>query len=75
MGRGGGYSEARENYMDSKQSYRSTRSPDHKREMNVSLNDCKEKLKEELQKMLTDADSREEREQIKDMIREVGMLA
>lgn len=71
----GGYSEARGEYMDAKHSYRSTRSPEHKRDMSVSLEDCKHKLKEELQQMLSGADTREEREQIKEMIREIGSLA
>lgn len=71
----GGYSEARGEYMDAKHSYRSTRSPEHKRDMSVSLEECKHKLKEELQQMLSGADTREEREQIKEMIREIGSLA
>lgn len=71
----GGYSEARGEYMDAKHSYRSTRSPEHKREMSTSLEDCKHKLKEELQQMLSGADTREEREMIRDMIREIGSLA
>lgn len=71
----GGYSEARGEYMDAKHSYRSTRSPEHKRDMSTSLEECKQKLKEELQQMLSGADTREEREQIKEMIREIGSLA
>lgn len=71
----GGYSEAKENYMDAKNSYRSTRSPEHRRDMGASLEDCKNKLKEEMQQMLAGADTREEREQIKEMIREIGSLA
>lgn len=71
----GGYSEARGDYMDAKHSYRSTRSPDSKRDMTASLEDCKHKLRQELQDMLNDADTREEREAIKAMIREIGSLA
>ena len=71
----GGYSEAREGYMDAKNSYRSTRAPEHKRDMGASLEECKHKLKEEMQQMLAGADTREEREQIKEMIREIGSLA
>ena len=43
--------------------------------MNVSLHDCMSKLKEELQEMMSGADSREEREKIKEMIQEIGRLA
>lgn len=73
--RHGGYSEAREEYMDAKHSYRSTRSPDSKRDMTASLEECKHKLRQEMQNMLNDADTREEREAIKTMIREIGSLA
>lgn len=71
----GGYSEARDRYMDDKHSYRSTRSADSKREMNVSLQDCMEKLKLELDEMEANADTREERDKIREMRREIGKLA
>lgn len=71
----GGYSEAKERYMEDKHSYRSTRSADSKRDMNASLEDCGHKLKQELQTMLNGADTREERDAIKAMIREIGSLA
>ena len=71
----GGYSEATERYMEDKHSYRSTRSPDSKRDMTASLEDCKHKLRQELQDMLNGADTREERDSIKAMIREIGSLA
>lgn len=74
-GRDGGYSEARGEYMDAKHSYRSTRSADSKRDMMASLEECKHKFREELQEMLSGADTREEREKIKEMIREIGNLA
>lgn len=70
-----GYSEARDRYMDDKHSYRSTRSPESKRDMNVSLHDCMNKLREELQEMMSNADTREERDKIKEMLREIGNLA
>lgn len=73
--RRGGYSEARGEYMDAKHSYRSTRSPESKRDMTASLEECKHKLRQEMQNMLNDADTREEREAIKTMIREIGSLA
>lgn len=71
----GGYSEAKDRYMEDKHSYRSTRSPESKRDMNVSLHDCMSKLKEELQEMMSSADTREERDKIKEMIHEIGNLA
>jgi hypothetical protein len=74
-GRDGGYSEARGEYMDAKHSYRSTRSADSKRDMMASLEECKHKFREELQEMLTGADTREEREKIREMRREIGNLA
>lgn len=71
----GGYSEAKDRYMEDKHSYRSTRSPDSKRDMNVSLQDCMDKLKMELDEMEANADTREEREKIREMRREIGKLA
>ena len=73
--RGGGYSEAKGEYLDAKHSYRSTKSPESKREMNVSLHECMEKLREELREMMSNADTHEEREKIRDMLREIGNLA
>ena len=73
--RDGGYSEAKGDYMEAKHSYRTTRSPESKREMNVSLHECMEKLKNELDEMEANADTREEREKIREMRREIGKLA
>lgn len=73
--RDGGYSEAKGEYMDAKHSYRSTRSAESKRDMNVSLHDCMNKLKDELQEMMSNADTREERDKIKEMLHEIGNLA
>ena len=70
-----GYSEAKEAYLDAKHSYRSTKSPESKREMNVSLHECMEKLREELREMKTNADTTEERENIRAMLHEIGNLA
>ena len=72
---GSGYSEARERYMEDKNSYRSTRSADSKRDMNSSLSECMEKLKMELDEMEANADTREEREKIRELRREIGKLA
>ena len=65
----GGYSEA------NKHSYRTSRSAESKRDMNVSLHDCMEKLKMELDEMEANADTREERDKIREMRREIGKLA
>ena len=73
--RDGGYSEAKGDYMEAKHSYRTTRSAESKRDMNVSLHDCMEKLRGELQDMMSNADTREERDKIKEMLREIGNLA
>lgn len=70
-----GYSEARERYMEEKHSYRSTRNPESRRGMNVSLQECMEKLKQELDDMESNADTREERDKIREMRREIGRLA
>lgn len=71
----GGYSEAKDRYMEDKHSYRSTRSVESKRDMNVSLSECMDKLKKELDEMEANADTREEREKIREMRREIGKLA
>lgn len=71
----GGYSEAKEEYLDAKHSYRSTRSPESKRDVDVSLKECMHKLKKELDEMEANADTREEREKIREMRREIGNLA
>lgn len=70
-----GYSAAKGEYMEAKNSYRSTRSPESRRDMNVSLHDCMEKLKQELDEMEANADTREERDKIREMRREIGKLA
>lgn len=70
-----GYSAARDEYMDAKHSYRSSRNPESKRDMMASLDECKHRFREELQDMLNSADTREERDKIKEMIREIGTLA
>lgn len=73
--RDGGYSEAKGEYMEAKNSYRSTRSPDSKHDMNLLLHNCMNKLREELQEMMSNADTREERDKIREMIQEIGHLA
>ena len=73
--RGDGYSEAKDRYMDAKHSYRSSRSADSRRDVIATLDECKHKFREELQQMLNEADTREERDKIKEMLREIGNLA
>lgn len=68
---GGAY----DRYMDAKHSYRSSRSPEHKKEMSGYLGEYKDELKEIVQNLLSGADTREEREEIRKMIREIGNLA
>lgn len=70
-----GYSEAKGDYMDAKNSYRSTRSAESKRDMSESMEKFKENLLEELQELMSNADTREEREAFKEMFRAVGNLA
>lgn len=69
--RGGAY----DKYMDAKHSYRSSRSPEHKKEMSGYLGEYKDELKEIVNNLLSGADTREEREEIRKMIREIGNLA
>ncbi len=71
----GGYSEAREEYFDAKHSYRSNRTPESKRNVDTSLHECMEKLRNELHEMMDNADTREEREKIKEMLREIGSIS
>ena len=73
--RGGGYSEAKGEYLEAKHSYRSTKSPESRREMNTSLHECMEKLREELREMMSNADTHEEREKIREMLKEISNLA
>ena len=70
-----GYSGARDAYMDAQHSYRSTRSPESKRDMTESLTECLGHMHGDLQEMLANASTREERDKIKEMIREIGNLA
>lgn len=69
------YSEAKDRYMEDKHSYRANHSPESKHDMNASLHECMTKLKDELREMMANADTREERDKIQDMIREIGRLA
>lgn len=70
-----GYSEAKGDYMEAKHSYRSTRSPESKRDVEASLHECMTMLKQELDEMEANADTREERDKIRAMRREISNLA
>lgn len=70
-GHGGAY----DRYMDAKHSYRSSRAPEHKKKMSEFLGEYKGELEEMMQSLLAGADTREEREEIKRMIREIGNIA
>lgn len=74
--RGSSYNQgAYDRYMDAKHSYRSSRAPEHKKEMSEYLSEYKGELKDMVQNLLAGADTREEREEIKRMIREIGSIA
>lgn len=75
--RGSSYNQggAYDRYMGAKHSYRSSRSPEHKKEMSSYLGEYKDELKEIVNGLLSGADTREEREEIRKMIREIGDLA
>lgn len=69
------YGEAKDEYMSAKNSYRSTRSPESKREMTATLSECMAAFRDDMRDMLSNADTREERDRIKDMLREIGSMA
>lgn len=70
-----GYSEAKGDYMEAKHSYRTSRSPESKKDVEASLHECMTMLKQELDEMEANADTREEREKIRAMRREISNLA
>lgn len=70
-----GYSEAKGDYMEAKHSYRASRSPESKKDVEASLHECMTMLKQELDEMEANADTREEREKIRAMRREISNLA
>lgn len=72
--RGSSYAEAKDGYMDAKHSYRSTRSTDSKRDMNKRLDECMDSLMDEIKELIANADTREEREKLQDMMREIGNM-
>lgn len=73
--RGSSYHDPMMDYHDARHTYASARTPDSKREMTESLTECLHTMKGDLQEMLNNAGTREERDKIKAMIREIGNLA
>lgn len=72
--RGSSYNEAKDGYMDAKHSYRSTRSTDSKRDMNKRLDECMDSLMDEIRDLLENADTREEREKLQNMMRQISNM-
>lgn len=73
--RGSSYHDPMMDYHDARHTYASTRTPDSKRDMTESLTECLHTMKGDLQDMLNGATTREERDKIKAMLREIGNLA
>lgn len=73
--RGSSYHDPMMDYHDARHTYASTRTPDSKRDMTESLTECLHTMKGDLQDMLNGATTREERDKIKSMLREIGNLA
>lgn len=72
---GSSYHDPMMDYHDARHTYASTRTPDSKRDMTESLTECLHTMKGDLQDMLNGATTREERDKIKAMLREIGNLA
>lgn len=73
--RGSSYHDPMMDYHDARHTYASTRTPESKRDMTESLTECLHTMKDNLQDMLNGATTREERDKIKSMLREIGNLA
>ena len=73
--RGSSYYDPMMDYHDARHTYASTRTPESKRDMTESLTECLHTMKDNLQDMLNGATTREERDKIKAMLREIGNLA
>lgn len=72
----GGYSGANfDRYMDSKQSYRSEKSPDCKQRLMESLEDYMEDMSAQMEEMLRDSDCAEERATIKKYLDKIKSIA
>lgn len=70
-----GYSEAKGDLMDARQSYRVSRSPESKRDVMEAAERMKEKFMSEVKELIANADTREERDIYKGMLHGLGNLA
>lgn len=66
-----GYSGAHERYMDMKQSYRSSRSPESKKEMLEAIDEFMDEIENLMQETKAGADTREERDKIQQRLRKL----
>lgn len=66
-----GYSGAHEHYMTTKQSYRSSRSPETKEEMLKAIDEFMDEIENLMQETKAGADTREEREKIQKRLRQL----
>lgn len=66
-----GYSGAHEHYMNTKQSYRSSRSPETKEEMLKAIDEFMDEIENLMQETKAGADTREEREKIQKRLRQL----
>lgn len=71
----GGYSEAKGDLMDARHSYRTSRSPESKRDVMEAAERVKDKFTEEVKELMANADTREERDVYKSMLHGLGNLA
>lgn len=71
----GGYSEAKGDLMDARHSYRTSRSPESKRDVMEAAERVKEKFMDEVKELMANADTREERDIYKSMLHGLGNLA
>lgn len=70
----GGYSGNYDRYMESKQSYRTNKSPDCKQRLMETLEDYMENISRQMEEMLRDSDCQEERATIKRYLEKVKTI-
>lgn len=74
-GYGGDYSQNYDRYMDSKQSYRSSKSPECKQRLMDTLEDYMDDFSRQMEEMLRDSDCAEERSTIKRYLDKIKNIA
>lgn len=74
-GYSGAYSDTYDRYMDSKQSYRSSKSPECKQRLMDSLESYMDDFTRQIEEMSRDADCQEEREMINKFMRKLKSIA